>query len=99
MRKLTDRTLTKRFVDSLVPREAAYLEFDENLAGFGIRVFPSGRKAYFVQYRNKYARSRWFTLGVHGVITVDKARAAAKAILHAVALGNDPADARKAFRS
>jgi integrase len=99
MRKSTDRTLTKRFVDSLVPREAAYLEFDENLAGFGIRVFPSGRKAYFVQYRNKYARSRWFTLGVHGVITVDKARAAAKTILHAVALGDDPADARKAFRS
>jgi integrase len=39
------------------------------------------------------------TLGVHGVLTVDKARADAKAILHAVAQGNDPADARRAFRS
>ncbi|SHG15729.1 site-specific integrase [Bradyrhizobium erythrophlei] len=98
MRKATDRALTKRLVDGLVLQAKAYPQFDANLAGFGVRVHPTGRKTYFVQYRNKHARSRWFLLGVHGTITVEQARSDAKAVLQAVAQGHDPADARTAFR-
>ena len=99
MRKSTDRALTKRFVDGLMPEAKPYPQFDANLAGFGVRVHPTGRKTYFVQYRNKHGRSRWFLLGVHGTITVEQARGDAKAVLQAVAQGTDPADARKSFRN
>ncbi|MGT2503865.1 tyrosine-type recombinase/integrase [Bradyrhizobium guangxiense] len=98
MRKSTDRALTKRLVDGLMPEAKPYPRFDANLAGFGVRVHPTGRKSYFVQYRNKHGRSRWFLLGVHGTITVEQARSDAKAVLQTVAQGADPADARKAFR-
>lgn len=99
MRKTTDRALTKRFVDSLTPEAKAYPRFDANLGGFGVRVHPTGRKTYFVQYRNKHGRSRWFLLGVHGAITAEQARIDAKGVLQAVAQGVDPADARKSFRN
>ena len=99
MRKNTDRALTKRFVDSLTPEAKAYPRFDANLSGFGVRVHPTGRKTYFVQYRNKHGRSRWFLLGVHGAITAEQARSDAKGVLQAVAQGVDPADARKSFRN
>jgi hypothetical protein len=99
MRKATDHTLTKRFVDGLAPQAKAYPQFDAKLAGFGVRVHPTGRKTYFVQYRNKHGRSRWFLLGVHGAITVEQAKADAKTVLQTVAQGRDPADSRKAFRN
>ena len=62
-------------------------------------MHPTGRKTYFVQYRNKHGRSRWFLLGVHGAITAEQARSDAKGVLQAVAQGVDPADARKSFRN
>ncbi|WMT73934.1 site-specific integrase [Bradyrhizobium sp. Ash2021] len=97
--QVNSRALTKRYVDSLKPAAKAILAFDASLAGFGVRVMPSGHRSYFVQYRNKHGRSRWFTIGAHGPMTVDKARKIAKDVLHAVAEGKDPADARKAFRN
>lgn len=72
--------------------------FDANLAGFGVRVMPSGHRSYFVQYRNNGGRSRWFTIGAHGPMTVDAARTMAKRVLHSVADGGDPATERTAFR-
>src|SRR5216683_761973 len=99
MQAVNSRALTKRYVDSLKPAAKSVLAFDASLAGFGIRVMPSGHRSYFVQYRNKHGRSRWFTIGAHGPMTVDEARKIAKDVLHAVAEGKDPADARKAFRN
>ena len=66
--------LTKRSVESLAPAAAPIVWYDDKLAGFGVRVMPSGRRSYFVQYRNKHHRSRWFTIGAHGKVTADAAR-------------------------
>lgn len=74
MRKANDRALTKRYVESLKPAGAPVVVFDAGLAGFGVRVMPSGHRSYFVQYRNKEGRSRWYTIGAHGKVTVDQAR-------------------------
>jgi hypothetical protein len=38
------------------------VRWDEELAGFGVRVYPSGRKAYVVSYRVQ-GRKRLLTLG------------------------------------
>jgi uncharacterized protein (DUF433 family) len=43
--------LTKRVVASLPTRAGDYIQFDEELPGFGIRVMPSGRRYFLIQYR------------------------------------------------
>ncbi|MCP4314891.1 MAG: integrase arm-type DNA-binding domain-containing protein [Hyphomicrobiales bacterium] len=73
--------------------------WDEELRGFGIRIRPSGRKVFIVQYRNELGRTRKFTLGTHGVLTPQEARTKAKIILGRVAAGEDPANERKTNRT
>lgn len=99
MRKANDRTLTKRYVEGLKPAEGPVVVFDAGLAGFGVRVMPSGHRSYFVQYRNKEGRSRWYTIGAHGKVTVDQARTIAKRVLHSAADGKDPSAERETFRT
>lgn len=83
--------LTKKFVDSIQhDSNQEILLWDNELKGFGLRVFTSGRKTYFVQYRNEYNRTRRMKIGVHSVITAEQAREEAKIILGEVAKGNDP---------
>lgn len=88
--------LTKRLVDHAAPKPGDYFLWDD-LAGFGCRIWPSGKKTYLVQYRVN-GRTRRATLGAHGVFTVDQARALAQQWLAAVARGEDPAQARQARR-
>src|ERR1700730_8187572 len=92
--------LTKRSVESLPASAGASVWYDDKLAGFGVRVMPSGRRFYFVRYRNKHGRSRWFTIGEHGKVTADAARMMAQRILQTVAVdGSDPSGEREAFRA
>jgi len=93
--------VTKRSVDSLdKPNSCATVWYDEKLAGFGVRVMSTGRRFYFVRYRNKHARSRWFTIGEHGKVTAEAAREKAQRILQTVAVdGGDPSGEREAFRA
>ncbi|MEP2725501.1 integrase arm-type DNA-binding domain-containing protein [Roseibium sp.] len=85
--------LTKRAVEAAAPRTKNYILWDEDLPGFGLRVFPSGKRSYVVQYRQS-GRSRRLTIGRHGVWTAENARREAKAQLGRVASGNDPAEER-----
>jgi len=85
--------LTKRVVEALEPRAAEYFEWDDELPRFGIRVLPSGRKSFVVQYRvNK--RSRRMNLGPFGVVTPDAARGRALQVLGSVEAGEDPLQQR-----
>ncbi|MGV3555787.1 MAG: Arm DNA-binding domain-containing protein [Croceibacterium sp.] len=43
--------LTKRQIEALEPTEKDYFVWDGELSGFGIRVFPTGRKQFVLQYR------------------------------------------------
>jgi hypothetical protein len=46
--------LTKRTVDATKPVQGGdVVLWDEELPGFGLRVKPSGRKSYILQYRNR----------------------------------------------
>ncbi|MDE0591584.1 tyrosine-type recombinase/integrase [Halocynthiibacter sp. C4] len=83
--------LTKRSVDTLLPKEKSYFLWDRDVKGFGVRVMPSGTKTYQVQYR-KGGRTRRISLGRHGTITVDQARLIAKEVLGDVAKGENPAE-------
>ena len=92
--------LTKRKIESLPAGARAAVWYDDKLAGFGVRVMPSGRRFYFARYRNKHGRSRWFTIGEHGKVTAEAARVKAQRVLQTVAVdGSDPSGEREAFRA
>ena len=90
--------ITKRSVDGAAPGEREYFIWDEELKGFGLRVYPSGRKMYLAQFRAG-GRVRRVNVGLHGAITAEDARTEAMKHLSVVRLGGDPAaerDRRKA---
>lgn len=91
--------LTKRIVDELQVADKAELVWDTDLRGFGVRVSPSGAKAYVLQYRTTAGRSRRMTIGRHGVLTVDEARTRARKHLASVSDGGDPMGDRSALRA
>lgn len=83
--------LTKRTVDALAPGEADYFVWDTEIAGFAVRVMPSGAKTYQAQYR-KGGRTRRVSLGRHGNITAEQARLKAREVMGLVAKGDNPAE-------
>jgi integrase len=83
--------LTKRVVDAAEPGVADYFLWDDDLPGFGLRVFKSGKRSYLVQYRSG-GRSRRFTIGLHGVWTPETARKEAHVLLGKIAQGENPAE-------
>jgi len=86
--------LTKRSVEGLGLQEKEYLIWDREISGFGVRVYPSGRKTYLVQYRSS-GRTRRRTIGQHGVLTAIEARDEARKLLGEVAKGGDPSEERQ----
>ncbi len=92
------RKLGTQAVKSLPPREVDYVVWDEELKGFGVRVWPSGKKTFIAFYRFEGAM-RKVTLGVFGTLTADQARSAAKEVLSKAALGTDVAATKAAQRA
>lgn len=86
--------LNKRAVDAAEFREKDYVIWDDDLPGFGLRVFASGNCSYVIQYRSA-GRSRRYTIGLHGVWTPELARKEAKIQLGRVAQGDNPAEERQ----
>ena len=89
--------LTKRVVDAADIKETEHFIWDGELPGFGLRVLPSGRKRYVVQYRAG-RRSRRISLGPSSVLTCEQARTRAIGIIAATRNGEDPAAKRDAER-
>jgi integrase len=86
--------LVKRIVDAAEARGKDYVIWDDELPGFGLRVFTSGKRSYLIQYRSA-GRSRRYTIGQHGVWTPELARKEAKVQLGRVAQGDNPAEERQ----
>ena len=81
--------LTKRTTEALAPREIDYIAWDQDVPGFGVRVMPSGRKSFVLQYRAG-RRSRRMVLGYIGIVTPEQARGIAIQHLAALRQGVDP---------
>jgi integrase len=89
------RKLTKRTVDALSPRDKPYIEYDTDLTGFGVAVYPSGIKSWVCEYRphggGRGVAKKRAKLGRVTQLTPEQARKAAGDVLAAVRLGADPA--------
>jgi integrase len=88
---------SKAFIDTLEPKSADYFEWDTSKPGFGVRVWPSGKKTYLLQYRAD-GKTRRFSCGVHGAVTLEEARKKATVQQGKIATGADPSAERKARR-
>ena len=90
--------LTKRVVEGAEVRSGDYFIWCDELPGFGVRIYPSGKRSYLIQYRAD-GRSRRARLGLHGHLTCEQARKGAMALLGQVAQGEDPAEERATRRA
>ena len=90
--------LTKRTIDATDAQPTKFFLWDEGIPGFGLRVMPSGRKSFVVQFRVG-RRARRMSLGPSTVLTCDQARTRAITIIAAVKNGEDPAADRAAKRN
>jgi integrase len=86
--------ITKRSVEGAPIKSGDYVIWDDELSGFGVRIFASGKRSYLIQYRAQ-GRSRRFTIGPHGVWTAERARREARVQLGRVAGGDNPAEERQ----
>ncbi len=91
--------LTKRTIDAAKPGKRERFLWDSEIEGFGLRIFPSGRKSYLIQYRNAAGSTRRLTLGPHGKLTPAEARQVARERLMEAASGGDPSRERKRARN
>lgn len=95
------RKITKRVVDATTATSDDAIVWDTEVAGFRLRVRPTGRKVYEVRYRPKGSKiQRQIAIGRHGSPwTPETARERAKAILHAADAGADPLAIRQKERA
>ena len=94
MPNFTDRTLKSLRVD---PGKKDRLLFDTDCPGSGSRVTARGTRSLICQWTDPGTRQKGREpLGVWGSITIEQARAAARARLGQVAKGIDPAAERRA---
>ena len=95
--------LTRQPVLNLMPRPKPYIEYDTELIGFGVAVYPSGVKSWVCEYRPRgggrgVAKKR-VILGKTSQLTPEQARKAAAYMLAAVRLGRDPAQEKSERRA
>lgn len=81
--------ISKRTIAGLQAAEKDYIVWDDQIAGFALRVWPSGRMTYVVHYRAS-GRFRRYSIGHHGPWTADQARDEAIKVLARVKDGGDP---------
>jgi integrase len=95
--------LTKQPLASLKPRAKPYIEYDTELTGFGVAVYPSGIKSWVCEYRphggGRGVAKKRVTLGKTSHLTPEQARKAAADMLAAVRLGGDPAHEKSERRA
>lgn len=63
--------------------------WDDACPGFGLRLYPSGAKAFVIKFRS-HGRQRLMTLGALAELSVDEARARAQQARLSIREGTDP---------
>ncbi len=96
MQKLTDRRLASL---KLEPGKKDRLLFDSACPGLGVRLTAKGSRVFVVQWSDPAGRKVREPIGVWGSITVEQARAVARARLGQVAQGVNPRAERQKARA
>lgn len=90
--------LTKRNIEAFTYRGGWDVRWDDAVTGLGLRIYPSGKKAFILRYRH-FGVSKTMVLGRFGRdMTLDEARIEAQDLLALVRKGVDPLEERKRDR-
>ena len=81
--------LTKRHINALPPREKEYFVWDDQLKGFGVRVYPNGGKRYVAQAFRQRKTIR-VQIGRYEALPFDKAKARARQAIADIDEGRNP---------
>jgi integrase len=87
--------LGKQTINRLKPAEKPYEVRDTRLAGFLLRVQPSGKMTYYAEY----GRGRRLRIGATDAVGPEKARQRAKDIIGEAMAGGDPAAGKREAKS
>ena len=82
--------LTDKLVNDLPASDSDKLYWDRQVAGFGVRVSPNGKRVYVVQGRVKGGKNLRMSLGASTLISTNDARAMAVGALRLMLSGQDP---------
>ena len=85
--------LTKSVIDKAAPLQKTYVLRDAEISGFSLRIYPSGRKAFFFRYRvggGRGGQIREPRIGDFGELTPAEARNIALDWAASVRRGGDP---------
>ncbi len=81
--------LTKRFINTVEPRDKRYDINDDLIQGFHLRVYTSGKMSFYYTYRNAERKRKRIKIGSLGSMSVEQAREDAKQYAAQVAKGID----------
>lgn len=95
--------ISRKEIKALPPIEKRTTLYDTDLTGFALRVEPTGRMTYFIEYRpgaggRNIAKKR-YNIGTTAEMEPEKAREVAKTLLAGIRLGDDPAAAKAKSRT
>ena len=84
--------LTQAFVKKTkVPESLNSIDhYDERMPGLLLKVLPSGRKTYYIRYKNPKKVNCQRKIGNAEILSLSQARALARRKLAEVAMGEDP---------
>ena len=88
MAKLNSGTISGRTVDALHVADRETVFWDRDMAGFGVRVYPSGAKVYLVQVRVG-GKTKRVTIGRHGLVSAEDARLKAAELISRIKRGKE----------
>jgi len=89
--------LTQRMVDRIRAEPLPFTVWDKRACGLCLRVYPSGRRVWYVVYRSR-GRPEWFHLGDAALIPLADARRKRAHVAVMVLDGRDPVAERRAAR-
>ena len=91
--------LTVRAIDGLKPGAKDAILWDTEIAGFGLKVTPAGKRSFLLFYRTNEGTQRKPTIGAYPSVRPEVARDIAKRWLSEVAKGVDPSAVRQEGRA
>jgi hypothetical protein len=87
--------LTQTIVQKITPTAKRQKIKDLILPGLMLRVEPSGKKTWYVDYRRPNGQRTYHKIGSAEILTVMQARDVAQKFLASVTLGNDPVEVKE----
>jgi integrase len=87
----TTKGLTDKRVERASPKENPYILWDQKVIGLGLKITPTGRKTFLVNYRFRQRLYR-FKIGAFPVLTLKEARLVACDKLSMLCHGKNPAE-------